>query len=96
MTETECSLSTLLEARKQLRKELPARLTKAHRKFLIGLARAVPDWSLLQCPHASELPALRWKVDNLEIFRKRRPDDFEEQAITLEQRLSWYETKESS
>jgi hypothetical protein len=91
MTETECPLETLLETRQRLRNELPAPLTKSQRNFLAGLADAEPDWSLLQYPHANELPALRWKVANLEIFRKRRPKDFEAQASTLKQRLSVYD-----
>ncbi len=57
MTETECPLETLLETRQRLRNELPARLTKSQRNFLAGLADAEPDWSLLQYPHANELPA---------------------------------------
>lgn len=91
MPETECPLATLLETRLGLRNELPARLTKSHRNFLAGLAHSEPGSSLLQYPHANELPALRWKVANLEIFRDRRPKDFEAQARTLKQRLSVYD-----
>lgn len=88
MTEVDCSLDTLLEARARLRSELPQRLTSAHRQFLSGLVRAEPDWSLLQCTHAAELPALRWKLRNLETFRKRRPKDFAAQADALDASLS--------
>lgn len=87
MTETRSSFETLLQARAQLRRELPARLSTAHKQFLAGLTRAQPDWSLLQCPHAAELPALRWNLSNLESFRTRRPNDFEAQAIALERKL---------
>lgn len=88
MTEVECSLETLLEARARLQRELPQRLTTAHRQFLRGLVRAEPDWSLLQCPHAAELPALRWKLSNLETFHKRRPEDFIAQADALDAGLN--------
>jgi len=84
MSEVECSLETLAEARARLQRELVVRLTGRQRQFLIGLARAEPDWSLLTCRHAQELPALRWKLSNLEAFRKRRPEDFEAQARALE------------
>lgn len=84
MTEVDCALDTLLEARTRLKRELPQRLTTAHRQFLSGLVRAEPDWSLLQCPHAAELPALRWKLNNLETFRKQRPADFTAQADALD------------
>lgn len=84
MTEVDCSLKTLLDARGRLRRELPQRLSTAHRRFLSGLARAEPDWSLVQCQHAAQLPALRWKLANLETFRKRRPDDFAAQSAALD------------
>lgn len=63
---------------------MPQRLSANHRRFLSGLVRTQPDWSLVQCPHAAELPALRWKLANLEAFRKRRPDDFAAQAAALD------------
>ncbi|MDS1140799.1 nucleotidyl transferase AbiEii/AbiGii toxin family protein [Pusillimonas sp. SM2304] len=84
MTEVDCSLEVLLETRSQLRQELSQRLSAAHRQFLSGLARAQPDWSLLQCPHADQLPALRWKLANLATFQKRRPRDFAAQADALD------------
>lgn len=87
MTEEEVSLATLLETRERLRQELPARMTRQQRQFLVGLARAQPEWSLLQCKHAVELPALRWKLSNLETFRQHRPADFKRQAQLLESRL---------
>lgn len=84
MTEVDCPLEVLLETRSQLRKELLQRLSAAHRQFLSGLARAQPDWSLLQCSHADQLPALRWKLANLATFQKRRPRDFSAQADALD------------
>ena len=41
----------------------------------------------MQYPHAAQLPALRWKLSNLETFRKRRPDDFAAQAVALDTSL---------
>ena len=88
MTTEPVSLDVLLETRARLREELPRRLTGRHKQFLIALARARPDWALLQCPHASELPALRWKLGNLQTFSQRRPADFEKQAAALEALLA--------
>jgi predicted nucleotidyltransferase component of viral defense system len=88
MAEIPCDLETLLDARTQLRSELPVRLSAAHKKFLVGLAHAQPDWSLLQCEHAVELPALRWKLSNLETFRDRRSEDFSMQARALQAGLN--------
>ncbi|MBO7827393.1 nucleotidyl transferase AbiEii/AbiGii toxin family protein [Burkholderia pseudomallei] len=90
MTETPCSLDTLLEVRRHLRQDLPARLTPAHRQFLLGLARGEPDWSLLTVPHVAELPALRWKLANLDTFRQRRPAVFAQHIEELEAAFARY------
>ena len=87
MTTEPVALDTLLQTRERLRSELPRRLTSQQRDLLLGLARAEPDWTLLQCPHAAELPALRWKLANLQTFRQRRPADSEKQASILESQL---------
>lgn len=88
MTVEAVSLDVLLQTRTRLREALAQKLTAKHKQFLIGLARAQPDWTLLQCPHAAELPALRWKLVNLQTFRQRRPADFKKQATTLENLLT--------
>lgn len=87
MTEVDCPLATLLETRVRLRQELPRRLTAGQKQFLRGLVRAEPDWSLMLCRHAAELPALRWKLANLEVFRKQRPADFAAQADAFDSGL---------
>lgn len=88
MTRDAIELDTLLAARARLREELPRRLSEHHRQFLMGLARAEPDWRLLRYGHAAELPALRWKLKNLATFRDRRPADFERQAGLLAEQLN--------
>lgn len=87
MTREPIELEALEEARDRLLADVPSRLTAKQRAFLIGLARAEPDWSLVACPHASELPAIRWRLQNLEQFKATRPDEFERQVRTLEDAL---------
>lgn len=41
-------------------------LTDADRQFLLSLMQGVPDWSLLPIEHAKILPALQWKMQNLD------------------------------
>ncbi len=88
MTADPVSLDTLLATRERLFKDVRSRLTDRQKRFLIGLSRAAPDWSLLACQHARDLPALRWKLENLERFRKRRREEFERQAAVLESRFA--------
>ena len=87
MTTEDVSLEQLLAVRQRLRTEIPQRLTADQKAFLVSLSRAVPDWSLLACAHAEELPALRWKLANLETFRSKRPDDFQRQTAQLLERF---------
>jgi len=77
------SLEMLVDVRTRLRADIVHRMTEKHRDFLIGLAEANPDWSLLDCEHAESLPGLRWKLINLNKFQKNRPSDFARQAEAL-------------
>ena len=87
MTTEPVALEVLLSIRDRIMQELPARLTNAHRQFLLGFTRAEPDFSLLECRHASELPALRWKLQNLLTFHKKRPSDFQNHVRLLTEGL---------
>jgi hypothetical protein len=88
MTTEDVTLETLLETRDRLFKELPEKLKANHRELLIGLARAEPDWTLLKCSHAASLPALQWKLINLQKLKNSNPAKLDEQAKALEQRLA--------
>ena len=87
MTREPVALSELESARKRLFDELPRRLTMRQRAFLVGLARVEPDWSLVGCAHANELPAIRWRLQNLEQFRDARPREWARQIAALEKAL---------
>lgn len=82
------ALTTLEAVRERLMSDLPRRLSRNQRKFLISIARNSPDWSLTNCAHASALPAIQWRLKNLEGFRDRRPPEWEQQARALEAVLS--------
>jgi hypothetical protein len=74
----------ILEAtQERLHRELPASLTEQHREFLISLVRAEPNWSLMPYEHLSELPAIKWKLLNLEKLRKNNRALFEKQEASL-------------
>lgn len=64
--------------------ELPARLTRSHRAFLSGMVRGEQDWSLMSCPHFAELPAIRWKLENLRRLKKSNAAKFRTQAEKLD------------
>ena len=52
---------------------LRSSLSQSERQFLLSIKRGEPDWSLLPIPHLSELPALRWKLANIEKLKQSPP-----------------------
>jgi predicted nucleotidyltransferase component of viral defense system len=50
--------------------QLLSSLSANERRFLLSIKRGEPDWSLLPIPHLSELPALRWKLVNIERMKQ--------------------------
>ena len=87
MTRETVSLDVLVETRQRLFTELPILLTEKQRQFLVGLVNDQPDWSLVSFPHLHEMPAIRWKVENLSRLRKSNPAKFARQADELRVRL---------
>jgi predicted nucleotidyltransferase component of viral defense system len=87
MTKEPVTLEALLDARRRLFRELPALLDANERGFLRSLVRAQPDWSLLSIPHLAELPAIRWRLQNLEQLSRRQPGRFRALADALDERL---------
>jgi predicted nucleotidyltransferase component of viral defense system len=87
MTAQPVSLDALTTTRQRLFQELPAALDAAEREFLRTLVRARPDWTLLDIPHVHELPAIRWRLHNLEQLERSSPDRFRALADRLEEKL---------
>ncbi len=87
MTREPVALDELLEIRSTLFAELPSALTGNQREFLQGLVRCDPDWSLMSCPHLRDMPAIRWKIANLQRLRETNPAKFSAQENELCRRL---------
>ncbi len=87
MTAAEIPLQRLIETRRHIRQQLPKVLTDAHRHFLLSFVREEPDWSLMPFEHLKDLPAIRWKLLNLEKLRKTNKARFEFQAVELMDRF---------
>ena len=87
MTSQPTELAELLETRDRMINELHAGLDADERRFLLSLVRAQPEWELLGIPHVSELPAVRWKLQNLSRLQRERAEQFELQYTALAGRL---------
>jgi predicted nucleotidyltransferase component of viral defense system len=89
MTSEAIELNALLYTQQRLMAELPQALTQNHRNFLLSLVDTVPDWSLLPFNHLKDMPAIKWKLQNLNNLKSKNPAKFRVQHEALEQRLHW-------
>jgi predicted nucleotidyltransferase component of viral defense system len=87
MTAEPIELAELLSARERLIAELQRSLSPEEQQFLLSLACAKPDWSLLKIEHLELLPAIRWKLQNLRQLAKDNPTKLRDQATELARRL---------
>lgn len=66
MTEAPIALRDLEATREALIGRVVGDMPEDHRRFLISFEAGTPDWELLDVPHAKTLPAVQWKMRNLE------------------------------
>lgn len=65
IVEQKVSLDDLLKAREDLIGEIVGNMAERHKTFLISVKKGETDWPLLDLPGAKDLPAVRWKPENL-------------------------------
>ena len=65
MVDEPVSLDDLLKAREGIIKEIVGKMPEPHKKFLVSVKKGEPDWPLLDLEAAKELPAVRWRLENL-------------------------------
>ena len=99
MSTEDVVLESLIDIQNTLPKQVVAALTDDHREFLIGFKSGIPDWSLLPFDHIQNLPAVRWKQQNLEkmdsIKRGKAIDKLQKifEAIPYNPAQSWHRTE---
>lgn len=62
--------------------------TDNDRNFLLGFKNGMPDWSLLPLENLSRMPAVLWKLSNIQKLIQQNPDKHAEQLKALEERIS--------
>jgi predicted nucleotidyltransferase component of viral defense system len=65
MTRQPIALDDLLTAREALISEIVGSMPDTHRQFLLAFERGEPDWSTISLEAADDLPAVRWRQQNL-------------------------------
>jgi hypothetical protein len=81
-------LAELQATRERLRRDLAASLTEAHKRFLLGLVAGAPPWDAMKFSHLADLPAVRWKLQNLARLKKSNPARFQMQTDELQRLFS--------
>ena len=84
MTRQPVSWEALIATRRHLHADIGSRLTGVVADFLISLHNAVPDFRLIGIPEAADLPAVRWKLLNLERLKRTNPQKHQIQRYALE------------
>jgi len=69
------TLQELEETRVTMLRLVHEQLTEDHKRFLLALKRAEPDWSLLPFDNIHELPAVKWKLRNLAAMSPRKREE---------------------
>lgn len=65
MTVNPVTLNDLLQAREDLIETIVGQMPEQDRRFLISIKSGQPDWELLGLPGVEDLPAVRWRLENL-------------------------------
>ena len=63
------------------------KLTGEHHRFLFSFLECDPQWDLVQVAHLKDLPAVCWKIQNLQKLKTSNPRKFQQQAAALRETL---------
>jgi predicted nucleotidyltransferase component of viral defense system len=72
MTQEPVSRDELITTRDGLIAEIVGKMPDSHRQFLISFERREPDWALLGVPGVANLPAVKWRLQNLDKLTKEK------------------------
>lgn len=66
MTTNPITLADLIDVKSDLIRTVHGLLDERDKKFLVDFKAAYPNWSYFSVPHIKDLPAVRWKLYNLD------------------------------
>ncbi len=85
MAEMEISIDELVSVREELISQLTDSLTKDEKSFLLSFKQKFPNWELLGLDNVEQMPAIKWKLINLQRMDKTK---YQETLKKLETVLS--------
>lgn len=72
MTTESVPMEELHRARSLMVKQINEKLTDKHKQFLLTFKQGNPDWDLLNMPGIEQLPAIQWKLHNINKMPKQK------------------------
>lgn len=88
MTSVEFSYDDYEKTRATLIETIQNRLTENDKKFLLSFEQGDPEWNLLPFPILIDLPAIKWKLLNINKFKKDKPNRYLDMLEKLNQILN--------
>ena len=76
MTNEDVSYEELVEVRSRLVDTINQSFTSDEKSFLVSFKKGEPDWRLLNLNGVEELPAVRWKLFNIQKMDEAKREDF--------------------
>ena len=83
MSDIPFSFEEFEETRKKLISEIISKLTIEDRVFLVSFKEAYPIWEFFHVEKAKELPAVRWKLQNIRKLKQENPGKHRDLVNTL-------------
>lgn len=75
--------------RERLVQEINQGWADSDREFLLSFKRGEPDWSLFPLENLRLMPAVQWKLLNIQKLKAQNPEKHMEQLASLFIRTSW-------
>ena len=87
MSDIPFSYEEFEKTREELISQIISKLTLEDKRFLVSFKEADPMWEFFTVENASELPAVRWKLQNIERLKRENPQKHSDLVDTLEKVL---------
>ncbi|WP_225882727.1 nucleotidyl transferase AbiEii/AbiGii toxin family protein [Thalassoporum mexicanum] len=89
MTDRPFTYADFEATREKLAQDIRIGITDNYQNLLLSFTNAEPDWTLFPLARLQELPAVRWKLSNIQKLRAQNPRKHTAQLKALEKALSF-------
>lgn len=83
LTDLPFSYEDFEKTREELVSDIKAKLSTEDRKFLVSFKEANPNWEYFSVKNANQLPAVLWKLQNIERLKRENPKQHLDLVNTL-------------